>query len=284
MVQRDEEWRNIPARELVPGDLIRMCIGDVFPADVMLLRPDGNSMEIDQAAITGEAHPKTKFAGDEAFNGTVVKRGEMEAVVLRTGKDTEHGKAAAMVAKVRHVGNFQKILMRITLSILIVSLVLIGIIFAKLLSVKVPILEALSVCVCMLVASIPIAMQVVSTSVMAVGAHQLAKKNAIVSRLASIEELAGMDVLCSDKTGTLTKNQLTIQQDDWYPKTTPIADIIRDAVLASKKNLLTLDAIDRCIWSKAKEMSEESLGLSDYFEEKFIPFDPTIKRTESILR
>lgn len=205
----------------------------------------------------------------------------MEAVVKRTGSQTEHGKAAAMVAQVRHTGNFQKILMRITLTILVVSLVLVGIIFAKLLSVKVGVLEALSICVCMLVASIPIAMQVVSTSVMAVGAHELAKKEAIVSRLAAIEELAGMDILCSDKTGTLTKNELSINKDIYWPKEASLQEIVKLALLASKKNLLTLDAIDTCIWKTAKEVDVDLKGCEEI---KFLPFDPKIKRTEAIVQ
>lgn len=205
----------------------------------------------------------------------------MEAVVVRTGVNTEHGKAAAMVAKVRHVGNFQKILMKITMTILVISLILVGIIFARLLQAKVTVLGALSVCVCMLVASIPIAMQVVSTSVMAVGAHQLAKKEAIVSRLAAIEELAGMDILCSDKTGTLTKNELSINKDIYWPRESQLTDIVKMALLASKKNLLTLDAIDTCIWKTAKEVA---VDVADYEEVKFLPFDPKIKRTEAVLQ
>lgn len=146
---------------------------------------------------------------------------------------------------------------------------------------KLSVLGALSICVCMLVASIPIAMQVVSTSVMAVGAHKLAQKEAIVSRLAAIEELAGMDILCSDKTGTLTKNELSINKDIYWPREAKLQDIVQMALLASKKNLLTLDAIDTCIWKTAKEVG---VDLTDYEEVKFLPFDPVIKRTEAILQ
>lgn len=139
-----------------------------------------------------------------------MKKGDLEAIVSATGAKTFFGKTSALVGEVNSVGNFQKILWKVTLVLLLTAIVLVVIIFIVLLVRGQDILQTLGICVVLLVASIPIAMQVVCTTTMAVGAHRLAQRKAIVSRLSSTEELAGLDTLCSDKTGTLTKNELTV--------------------------------------------------------------------------
>ena len=208
-VRRDGKWQQIAASDLVPGDLISLKIGNIIPADALLL--PGSPLSVDQAALTGESLPVTKWAFSDVKMGSTIKRGETEAFVTSTGANTFLGRAATLVASVETTGHFQKILFRITLGLLLVSSTLVLIIFFYLvLHGQVPPLNALAICVVLLVASIPIAMQVVCTSTMAVGSRRLAAQGAIVARLSAIEELAGMSILCSDKTGTLTKNELVL--------------------------------------------------------------------------
>jgi len=193
---------------LVIGDRVNVRLGDIIPAD-LLLGP--GFLEVDQSALTGESLAVTRYEGETVYQGSVCKRGDMECIVAATGEKTFFGKTSKLVGSVNQTGNFQKVLLKVTAFLMVISIVLVLIILIVVLVRGNDVLESLSVCVVLLVASIPIAMQVVCTTTMAVGAHALAKKRAIVSRLSSIEELAGMNILCSDKTGTLTKNELTIK-------------------------------------------------------------------------
>ncbi|KAH8048058.1 hypothetical protein JL720_15920 [Aureococcus anophagefferens] len=188
----------------------KASLGDIVPADCKLR--EGKALEVDQAALTGESLPVTRGAGDTVFMGSVIRRGELEAVVCFTGGRTFFGRAAEMVNRAagEQQGRFAKVMFQNTMLLFILSVSLCTVIFVEVYDSGLDFLESLSTVVVILVACIPIAMQIVSTTVMAVGGRSLAEKKAILARLSAIEELAGMDILCSDKTGTLTQNKLQL--------------------------------------------------------------------------
>ncbi|OMJ72870.1 hypothetical protein SteCoe_28588 [Stentor coeruleus] len=277
-VKRDGKWEEIKASELVIGDRVGIRLGDILPADCQL---GPGYAEIDQSALTGESLAVTRYEGDIVYQGSVCKRGDLEAIVAATGARTFFGKTSTLVASVTQRGNLQKILLKVAFSLLIISTIL-AVIILIVVSVRGNnFLESLSICVVLMVASIPIAMQVVCATTMAVGAHALAKRRAIVSRLSAIEELAGMTILCSDKTGTLTKNELTIQQP-MLLKSYSVEDLFLVAGLAAKREQGSQDAIDKCVTEYG--INKCRVSYSGYEEEDFIPFDPKIKRTESTVR
>jgi H+-transporting ATPase len=277
-VKRDGKWDMINARELVIGDRVGIKLGDIIPADCRL---GPGYAEIDQAALTGESMAVTRYEGDIVYQGSVCKRGDLDAIVAAIGANTFFGKTSTLVGSVTQRGNLQKILLKVAFSLLIISTIL-AVIILIVVSVRGSnFLESLSICVVLMVASIPIAMQVVCATTMAVGAHALAKRRALVSRLSSIEELAGMTILCSDKTGTLTKNELTIQQPMILKQHT-VQDLFLIAGLAAKREQGSQDAIDKCVVDYA--IHKCSLKFDGYEEEDFIPFDPKIKRTEATVR
>ena len=275
-VTRDGLHVTIDADVLVPGDRVTLAAGAAVPADCMLV-PEAKPIQVDQAALTGESMPVTMGAGDVAKMGSNVVRGECEAVVSATGSLTFFGKTASLISSVDDEGHFQQILMKITLGLLLLSLVLVGTCMGWLLSKKEPFLEVLAFCVVLLVASIPIAMQVVCTTTMALGSRTLATKKVIVSRLGSIEELAGMDMLCSDKTGTLTLNKMELQEEaPTFAEGVTRADVLRAAALAAKWREPPKDALDTLVL-KNVDLKE----LDDYQQPEYSPFDPAVKMTSA---
>ena len=207
-VKRDDTWITAPARELVPGDVIRLRLGDIVPADARLL--DGDEIEVDQSALTGESLPATRVAGDAVFSGSIIRQGEIGALVYATGTHTYFGKTAELVADAHTVSHFQRAVLKIGNYLIILAVALVTVIVVTAILRGDAILTTLQFALVLTVAAIPVAMPTVLSVTMAVGARLLAKKQAIVSRLVAIEELAGVDVLCADKTGTLTQNSLTL--------------------------------------------------------------------------
>ena len=207
-VKRDGAWVNPPARELVPGDVIRLRLGDIVPADARLL--DGDEIEVDQSALTGESLPATRAAGEAVFSGSIIRRGEIGALVYATGTHTYFGKTAELVQDAHTVSHFQRAVLKIGNYLIILAVALVTVIVVASLLRGNAILTTLQFALVLTVAAIPVAMPTVLSVTMAVGSRLLAKKQAIVSRLVAIEELAGVDVLCADKTGTLTQNSLTL--------------------------------------------------------------------------
>jgi len=271
-VKRDGQWTTVPARELVPGDLIRVRLGDIVPADANLL--DGDPVEVDQSALTGESLPVTHKTGELVYSGSIIRQGEVDAAVTATGPKTYFGKTAQLVAEAHTVSHFQKAVLKIGDYLIALAVVLVVLILAVALFRGDPMTETLQFALVLTVAAIPVAMPTVLSVTMAVGARLLAAKQAIVSRLASIEELAGMDVLCSDKTGTLTQNKLTL--GDPYCVAGVNADqVILAGALASRAE--NQDTIDLAVLAGVKDKKP----LDKYRVTHFQPFDPVHKRTEA---
>ena len=274
-VKRDGKWTNPAASELVPGDVIRVRLGDIVPADARLLA--GDSIEVDQSALTGESLPVSRKPGGAVFSGSIIRQGEIDAMVYATGTKTYFGKTAQLVQEAHTVSHFQRAVLKIGdyLIVLAVALVVLILIVALFRGDK--ILTTLEFCLVLLVAAIPVAMPTVLSVTMAVGARLLAKKEAIVTRLSAIEELAGVDVLCSDKTGTLTQNKLTLG-DPFTVNGIPPAQAILYGALASRAE--DKDTIDLAVIGGVKD----DKALKSYQVLHFKPFDPVHKRTEATVK
>ncbi len=274
-VLRDGSWKTLPAKDLVPGDVVALRLGNVVPADVSLAR--GDYLSVDESALTGESLPVDKKVGDQTYSGAIVKLGEMTAIVTATGMQTYFGRTARLVEQAGARSHFQRAVLRIGNFLIIATLALVALIVLVALFRQTPFLQTLQFALILTVAAIPVALPAVLSVAMAVGAEKLARMKAIVSRLVSIEELAGVDVLCADKTGTLTKNELTLG-DTLPAKDINSAELVLAAALASNKD--DPDAIDEAVLAGMASAED----LKAYTLVTFTPFDPVSKRTEAILR
>jgi len=271
-VKRDGQWAEIDAVNLVPGDIVRLRLGDIIPADVRLI--EGDYLSVDQSALTGESLPVDKKIGDLAYSSSVAKQGEMEALVTATGANTFFGKTAKLVSSAKAVSHFQKAVLTIGDYLIYLSLGLAALLLLTMIIRGKPVLELFQFVLILVVAAIPVAMPAVLSVTMAVGAVVLAKMKAILTRLESIEEMAGMDILCSDKTGTLTQNKLTLGEPALFGAK-DAQELILAGALASKAE--DRDAIDLAVLNGLKNAD----ALKSYQQTKFIPFDPVHKRTEA---
>jgi H+-transporting ATPase len=274
-VRRKGKWTTLAARELVPGDVIRVRLGDIVPADMRLL--EGDPVEVDQSALTGESLPVTRKANETVFSGSIIRQGEVDALVYATGANTYFGKTAQLMQEAHTVSHFQHAVLKIGNYLIILAVMLVVVILTVALFRGDPMTITLQFALILTVAAIPVAMPTVLSVTMAVGARLLATKQAIVSRLAAIEELAGMDVLCSDKTGTLTQNKLTLG-DPFSVEGVTSDQVILNAALASHAE--NQDTIDLAVLSGMKT----DQALKDYQVVHFQPFDPVHKRTEATVK
>jgi H+-transporting ATPase len=273
-VLRDGKWQEIPSAQLVPGDIIRLRLGDIIPGDVKLM--EGEFLSVDQSALTGESLPVSKKAGDIAYSGSVAKQGEMVALVTGTGANTFFGRTAKLVQEAGAASHFQKAVLQIGDYLIYLSLGLVTVLILVQLERGDHLLTLIQFALILTVASIPVALPAVLSVTMAVGALALSKMKAIVTRLESIEEMAGVDILCSDKTGTLTLNQLTLGE----PVTFAAQDkqeLVLWGSLASKEE--DRDPIDLAVLAGLADKQ----ALAAYSQTQFRPFDPVGKRTESTL-
>ena len=271
-VKRDGQWTEIDAANLVPGDIVRLRLGDIVPADVRLI--EGDYLSVDQSALTGESLPVDKKAGEIAYSSSIAKQGEMVALVSATGANTFFGKTAKLVSTAKSVSHFQKAVLAIGDYLIYLSLGLAAVLLLTMLFRGEPLLTLFQFVLILVVAAIPVAMPAVLSVTMAIGAVVLARKKAILTKLEAIEEMAGMDILCSDKTGTLTQNKLTLGEPALLGAKDAQALILAGA-LASKAE--DRDAIDLAVLNGLKNPD----ALKAFRQTKFVPFDPVHKRTEA---
>ena len=274
-VKRDGKWINPEARDLVPGDIIRLRLGDIVPADARLL--EGDPVEVDQSALTGESLPAERKSGEAVFSGSIIRRGEIEAMVYATGTNTYFGKTAQLVQEAGSISHFQKAVLKIGNYLIILAIVLVVVIITVALIRGDKILTTLQFALVLTVAAIPVAMPTVLSVTMAVGARLLAKKKAIVSKLVAIEELAGVDVLCADKTGTLTQNKLSLGEPFTLNDIPPDQLILFGALASRAEND---DTIDLAVLDGLKDKD----ALKGFKVTHFLPFDPVHKRTEATVK
>ncbi|KAJ7536909.1 hypothetical protein O6H91_12G088000 [Diphasiastrum complanatum] len=274
-VLRDGQWEEKDAVILVPGDIVSIKLGDIIPADARLL--EGDPLKIDQSALTGESLPTTKKPGDEVFSGSTCKQGEINAVVIATGVHTFFGKAAHLVDTTNQVGHFQKVLTAI--GNFCICSIAIGIVVEII--VMYPIQkrkyrDGINNLLVLLIGGIPIAMPTVLSVTMAIGSHRLSQQGAITKRMTAIEEMAGMDVLCSDKTGTLTLNKLSVDKNliECFTKGVDKEGVVLLAARASRTE--NQDAIDAAIVGMLADPKEARANIT---EVHFLPFNPVDKRT-----
>ncbi|MFZ0442813.1 MAG: plasma-membrane proton-efflux P-type ATPase, partial [Methanobacterium sp.] len=269
-VIRDGKWQEISANELVPGDIIHISSGDIVPADSKII----DDISIDESSLTGESLPLDKKSSDIAYSGSIVSEGETNALVTATGENTYFGKTAQLVEEAKTVSFLQKTVIKIGDYLIILAMIMVSLIFISSFLRHESFFDTLQFVLVLVVASIPVALPAVLSVTMAVGAIALAKKEAIVSKLVAIEEMAGVDVLCADKTGTITKNILTLGEikpfNDFNEE-----DVLLYATLATQRE--SKNPIDIAVLNKTKEMS---LDTDDYKISKFEPFNPVSKRTE----
>ena len=275
-VRRDGKWIDAKSSDLVPGDVVHVRLGVIVPADIKLI--GGNYLQIDESALTGESLPVEKKLGDVAYSGSVIRQGEMDGLVIATGMKTYFGRTAKLVEEAKTQSHFQKAVIRIGDYLILMAIILVSIVILAATYRHESLLITLQFALVLIVAAIPAALPAVLTVTMAVGATALAKKEAIVSKLVSIEEMAGVDILCADKTGTLTKNDLTVGE------VKPLSgfkdeDVLLIGTLASSEE--GSDAIDNAIISHAKKSEKIVEDLPRYKSVAFEPFDPVSKKTEA---
>eukprot|EP01038_Epipyxis_sp_PR26KG_P005480 gene5480-7588_t len=275
-VKRDGKFFTIDASLLVPGDLVLLASGSAIPADC---RVNHGTIDVDQAQLTGESLPVTMHEGSACMMGSTVVRGEVEGTVEFTGQHTFFGKTAALLQNDNEISNLQQVLVDIMIVLVFLSLSLCTIVFVYLIQTE-DVIDSLSFVVVLMVASIPLAIEIVTTTTLALGSKELSHHGAIVTRLSAIEDMAGMAILCSDKTGTLTMNQMVIQEHTpTYTEGETQYSILRYAAMAAKWKEPPRDALDRLTLGTVDLSSLEIMEQID-----FLPFDPIIKRTEGTVR
>ena len=274
-VRRGGTWRTLPARELVVGDVVRLRMGEIVPADGFLLGDD--EVSVDQSALTGESMPVSRSRGQPVYSGSIVRQGETEAVISATGGDTYFGRTASLVESAHTTSHFQKAVLRIGNYLIILALALVAAIVLVGLFRGEYWLEIVRFSLILTVAAIPVAMPTVLSVTMAVGSRILSTKQAIVRRLAAVEEVAGIDVLCSDKTGTLTKNQLKLGETRAVGGADS-EEAILAAALASRAE--DEDPIDLAVIDGLRDRDH----LKDFEIVHFVPFNPNVKRSEATIR
>ena len=268
--------KSFPARELVPGDIIRVRPGDIIPADVKLL---SGTLSIDQSALTGESKDADKVSAEVLSSGSVVRRGEGNGVVILTGAQTYFGRTTELVQLARPKLHIEAVVSKVVRWLFVIIGALLGVVIVLSLIRHVPLLEMFPLMLVLLMSAVPVALPVMFTVSMAVGAKELAKRGVLVTRLSATEDAATMDVLCVDKTGTITMNQLAVTGVIPLEHATE-SDVLFAAALASQES--NQDPIDLAFLAAAKERNvfADSAAVKPI---SFAPFDATNRRTEAVV-
>jgi plasma-membrane proton-efflux P-type ATPase len=275
-VRRDSSWQVIPARELVPGDIVRVRPGDIIPADVKLLT---GALSVDQSTLTGESKDADKAPGEVLSSGSVVRRGEGNGVVILTGAKTYFGRTTELVQEARPKLHIEAVVTKIVRWLFVIVGALLGMVVVLSLIRGVSLMEMVPLMLVLLMSAVPVALPVMFTVSMAVGSKELAKRGVLVTRLSAAEDAATMDVLCVDKTGTITMNKLTVTGVIPLEKATE-ADVLFAGALASQES--NQDPIDLAFLAAAKEHHVFD-GLPAVTPVSFAPFDAKSRRTEAVV-
>lgn len=275
-VRRDSSWQVIPARELVPGDIVRVRPGDMIPADVKLLT---GALSIDQSALTGESKDADKAPGDVLSSGSIVRRGEGNGVVMLTGAKTYFGRTTELVQKARPKLHIEAVVTKVVRWLFVIVGALLGVVVVLSLIRGTPLLEMVPLMLVLLMSAVPVALPVMFTVSMAVGSKELAKRGVLVTRLSAAEDAATMDVLCVDKTGTITMNQLAVTGVISLEHASE-ADVLSAGALASQE--ANQDPIDLAFLAAAKERHIFD-NLPKVTPISFAPFDAKNRRTEAVV-
>jgi H+-transporting ATPase len=273
-VLRDGKWIKLSAEQLVPGDIIHIRMGDLVPADTEII--SGNVM-VDQSSLTGESQPVDREQGGTIYSGSVIKRGEATCKVIATGANSYFGKTAELIKSAKTKGHLEELIMKIVRYFIMIDGMLVGAILIYAFIYKLNFAEILPFALILLVASIPVALPVTFTLATALASLELSKKGILVTHLSAIEDIASMEELCSDKTGTLTENILTLSA---FKSFQPFSDneLLSYAMAASDES--DQDPIDMSIISYIKNNKTKIIEFGNKI--KFIPFDPQTKRSEAI--
>ena len=275
-VRRESRWQVIPARELVPGDIVRVRPGDLIPADVKLLN---GALTVDQSALTGESTDVDKAPGEMLSSGSVVRRGEGNGVVILTGAKTYFGRTTELVQEARPKLHIEAVVAKVVRWLFAIVGGLLGVVIVLSLIRGVPLMELVPLMLVLLMSAVPVALPVMFTVSMAVGAKELAKRGVLVTRLSAAEDAATMDVLCVDKTGTITLNQLAVTGVIPLEHATE-SDVLFAGALASQE--ADQDPIDRAFLAAAKERHIFD-GTAAVTPITFAPFDAKSRRTEAVV-
>jgi len=274
-VQRDNNWEKLPAKLLVPGDVIRIRLGDIVPADCLII--EGDYLSVDQSMLTGESLPVDRKAGDTIFSSSTVREGEATALVLKTGKDTSFGKTADLVRIAGGKMHLESAILKLLKYLIYVDLILIAAVFIASYISHINLLTIVPFSLLILLASVPVALPAAFTVAMAYGTERLSSKSILVTKLEAIEEASTMNVVCLDKTGTITTNQLSVSEPFSYGKFSA-EDVLFYGSIASRKE--DNDEIDNAIIDGLKKYDTKNLELN-YKLIKFIPFNPSTKMSQA---
>ena len=275
-VRRESSWQVIPSRELVPGDIVRVRPGDIIPADVKLLT---GALTVDQSALTGESKDADKASGDVLSSGSVVRRGEGNGVVTLTGARTSLGRTTELVQRARPKLHIEAVVAKVVRWLFVILAALLGSVVVLSLIRRVPLVEMVPLMLVLLMSAVPVALPVMFTVSMSIGSKELAKRGVLVTRLSAAEDAATMDVLCVDKTGTITMNQLTVTGVIPLEHATE-SDVLIAGALASRE--ANQDPIDLAFLAAAKERHVFD-GQPAVTPVSFAPFDAKNRRTEAVV-
>jgi H+-transporting ATPase len=272
---RDGAWRLLPARELVTADVVRLRAGDFVPADARVAEGD---LRVDQSALTGESAEVARHAGDALYSGSIVRRGEATVVVTATGVHTYYGRTTHLIESARPKLHVEEITTRLVKWLFVVVGTMVAVALVLSVARGLPLLDILPLSLVLLMSAVPVALPVMFTVSTAVGSMELGRRGVLVTHLAAVEDAANMDVLCADKTGTLTLNRLTLGGVFAQPGFGD-DDVVRTAALAS--NAANQDPIDLGFLRAASERGVLDAGTETL---NFVPFSPETRRTESTTR